>query len=385
MSQQGHSPEGTEAFIELHRVSKIYRTAAGSFVALHEVDVALERGEFVSVVGKSGSGKSTLANMLTGIDHPTAGQVRIGETYVHELSESQMARWRSTNLGIVFQFYQLLPMLSLLENTMLPMDLAGRHSPAQRRERALQLLDRVGLSQVVDKMPAEVSGGQQQSAAIARALANDPPLIVADEPTGNLDSRAAETVFGIFEELAEQGRTILMVTHDSELARRAARTILLADGEIVDQAVAQALPVLTHQQMLTVTKRAQSAEFPPGQTVIRQGERNGTFYLIADGRAEVFIERPSGKEIPVAQLGPGQHFGEVELLQGDTSAVASVRAAPDGHLGVLSLARRAFDELIAESAALREHLWQTVQEQLAQYLVLGHESERGRYGAAQVA
>ncbi len=374
-----------EPFIELQHVSKIYDTPAGSFVALQEVDVALERGEFVSVVGKSGSGKSTLANMLTGIDHPTSGQVRIGDTYVHRLSESQMARWRGTNLGIVFQFYQLLPMLSLLENTMLPMDLAGTYSPVQRRERALALLDRVDLSEVVHKMPAEVSGGQQQSAAIARALANDPPLIVADEPTGNLDSRAAETVFGIFEELSDQGRTILMVTHDGSLARRAARTILLADGEVVDQTVAQALPVLTHQQMLKITKRARSAEFAPGEMVIRQGEPSAAFYLIAGGRAEVFIERPAGEEIPVAELGPGQHFGEVELLQRDVGAVASVRAAPRAGLGVLSLARQAFDELMEESASLREHLWQTVQERLAQNVAVRRGSERAPYAAAQVA
>ena len=378
-------PAGAQAFIELQHVSKVYNTPAGSFVALHEVDVALRSGEFVSVVGKSGSGKSTLANMLTGIDHPTSGQVRIGDTYVHRLSESERARWRGTNLGIVFQFYQLLPMLSLLENTMLPMDLAGTCSPAQRRERALGLLDRVGLAQVADKMPAEVSGGQQQSAAIARALANDPPLIVADEPTGNLDSRAAETVFAIFEELSRQGRTILMVTHDSSLARRAPRTILLADGEVVDQTVAQALPVLTHQQMLKVTKQAQSAEYAPGEMIIRQGKPSGSFYLIAGGHAEVFVEGPTGEEVPVAELGPGQHFGEVELLQGDASAVASVRAAAQTRLGVLSLARQVFEELVLESASLREHLWRTVQERMAQNVAVQRGSEGGPHAAAQVA
>jgi ABC-type lipoprotein export system ATPase subunit len=338
----------------------------------------------VSVVGKSGSGKSTLANMLTGIDHPTSGQVRIGDTYVHGLSESQMARWRGTNLGIVFQFYQLMPMLSLLENTMLPMDLSGMYSPAERRERALALLDRVGLSKVVDKMPAEVSGGQQQSAAIARALANDPPLIVADEPTGNLDSRAAQAVFHIFEELSEQGRTILMVTHDSHLAQRAGRTILLADGEVVDQVVAQALPLLTHQQMLKATKHGRRAEYGPGEVVIRQGEPSRALYLIAGGRAEVFVERPTGEHVPVAELGPGQHFGEVELLQGGASAVASVRAASQARLGVLSLARQAFEELITESASLREHMWRTVQERLAENLAVQDGGARGHY-AAQVA
>jgi len=373
------------SFIEMRRVVKTYETPAGSFEALRGVDVALDRGEFVSVVGKSGSGKSTLANMLTGIDHPTSGEVLIGDTYVHRLSESQMARWRGTNLGIVFQFYQLLPMLSLLENTMLPMDLTGMYSPSQRQERAMALLDRVGLSQVAHKMPSEVSGGQQQSAAIARALANDPPLIVADEPTGNLDSRAAGMVFRVFEELSHQGRTILMVTHDSSLAQRAGRTILLADGEVVDQTVARTLPVLTHQQMLKVTKHAQRVEFAPGETIIRQGEPTGAFYMIAAGHADVLIQRPRGEEIPVAQLGPGQHFGEVELLQGRASAVASVRATPRACLGVLALARHVFSELIEESAALRQHLWQTMQERLAQNLEAQGGRKKGPYAAAQVA
>jgi len=276
-------------------------------------------------------------------------------------------------------------MLSLLENTMLPMDLAGMYGPSQRQERAMALLARVGLSQVAHKMPSEVSGGQQQSAAIARALANDPPLIVADEPTGNLDSRAADMVFGIFEELSHQGRTILMVTHDSSLAQLAARTILLADGEVVDQTVARTLPLLTHQQMLKVTKHAQRVEFAPGETIIRQGQPTGAFYMIAAGHADVLIQRPRGEEIPLAQLGPGQHFGEVELLQGRASAVASVRATPRARLGVLALACHVFSELMEESAALRQHLWQTMQERLAQNLEAHRGRRTGPYAAAQVA
>jgi len=374
---------GNSAFVEMQHIHKVFRTSAGDFHALKDVDIALQQGEFVSVVGKSGSGKSTLANMLTGIDHPTSGDVRIGDARIHRLGESQMARWRGTHLGIVFQFYQLLPMLSLLENTMLPMDLAGTYDPRQREQRAMTLLDRVGLSSVAYKRPSEVSGGQQQSAAIARALANDPPLIVADEPTGNLDSRAAQAVFGIFEELSRRGKTIVMVTHDNSLAERAARTILLADGEVIDQTVAQALPLLTHQQMLRVTKQAQRIEFAPGETIIRQGEPAGAFFMIASGRAEVLVRSRRGEDVPVAQLGPGQHFGEIEVLQERATAIASIRAAPQWRVGVLSLARHALGELLEESAVLKSYLWRAVETRLAQNL--GLQRKRGPYASSQVA
>jgi putative ABC transport system ATP-binding protein len=227
------SERATEgALIKMRRVVKTFHTTAGDFQALKGIDVDLHAGEFVSVVGRSGSGKSTLVNMLTGIDHPTSGEVQVGDVYVHRLSESDMARWRGRNLGIVFQFYQLLPMLTLLENTMLPMDYCGLYAPEEREPRALNLLKLVGLEEEAHKLPAAVSGGQQQSAAIARALANDPPIIVADEPTGNLDSHAAERIFHIFENLAQQGKTIIMVTHDNSLAQRASRILRLADGAI---------------------------------------------------------------------------------------------------------------------------------------------------------
>jgi len=229
-----HGADGDGALISMRDVVKTYHTPAGDFCALRGVDVAIDTGEFVSVVGRSGSGKSTLVNMITGIDRPTSGVVRIAGTYVHELGESRMATWRGRHLGIVFQFYQLLPMLTLLENVMLPMDLCETYPQAERAPRAMALLERVGLAEHADKAPSAVSGGQQQSAAIARALANDPAIIVADEPTGNLDSRAAERVFHLFEELVGQGKTIVMVTHDRRLAQRASRSIVLVDGEVAD-------------------------------------------------------------------------------------------------------------------------------------------------------
>lgn len=226
--------------IQMRGVVKTYHTPAGDFYALRGVDVALYTGEFVAVVGRSGSGKSTLANMITGIDRPTAGTITVGDVEIQSLGESDMARWRGRNLGIVFQFYQLLPMLSLLQNVMLPMDFCDVHPRAEREQRALALLRLVGLEEAADKLPASVSGGQQQSAAIARALANDPPILVADEPTGNLDSRAAARIVDLFQALGEQGKTILMVTHDPDMAARAARAIHIVDGRIVDDGLEQA-------------------------------------------------------------------------------------------------------------------------------------------------
>lgn len=220
--------------IELRQVSKVYETVAGSFTALDHVDLQIDRGQFVAVIGKSGSGKSTLVNVITGIDRPTSGEVWVDGTAVDQLNEAQGAAWRGITIGVVFQFFQLLPTLTLAENIMLPMDFCGLYTPKERRERALHLLAQVELSRHADKLPTAVSGGEQQRAAIARALANDPPIIAADEPTGNLDTVTAETVFRLFEELVDQGKTILLVTHDMDLAKRVDRTVLLVDGKIVD-------------------------------------------------------------------------------------------------------------------------------------------------------
>jgi putative ABC transport system ATP-binding protein len=195
-------------------------------------------------VGKSGSGKSTLINMITGIDRPTGGEVIVAGTPVHTLSENQIARWRGRNVGVVFQFFQLLPTLTVLENVMLPMDFCNMYTPSERRRRGLHLLEQVDLADQANKLPTAISGGQQQRAAIARAMANDPPIIIADEPTGNLDSRTADSVFELFSQLVNSGKTILMVTHDDDLAHRVTRTVTIADGEIVaDTATATNKPV----------------------------------------------------------------------------------------------------------------------------------------------
>jgi putative ABC transport system ATP-binding protein len=221
--------------VDLRRVEKTYRSAAGVFVALDGVDFQVQPGQFVSIIGKSGSGKSTLINMITGIDRPTAGELRVGGTDLDTLSEEEIALWRGETIGIIFQFFQLLPGLTAVENVMLPMDYARSVPRSQRPERAMQLLQKVGMGDAPHRLPAQLSGGEQQRVAIARALANDPPLLAADEPTGNLDSKAATAVLALFEELAMQGKTILMVTHDKDLAERAQFTVELADGQIIDQ------------------------------------------------------------------------------------------------------------------------------------------------------
>ena len=223
--------------IDLREVNKFYKTAVGDYHALDSVDLQINAGEFVSIIGKSGSGKTTLLNMITGIDIPTSGEVWVNDTAVHKLSENKMARWRGKNLGVVFQFFQLLPMISVIENIMLPMDFCRTYPMRERHQRAMQLLELVELADHAHKLPTALSGGQQQRVAIARALANDPPVIIADEPTGNLDSKSTEMVFQLFENLAGTGKAILMVTHDNELAVRAQRTIRLVDGRIQDEFV----------------------------------------------------------------------------------------------------------------------------------------------------
>jgi ABC-type lipoprotein export system ATPase subunit len=227
-----------QPLVDVTQLSKAYRTPAGAVYALKGIDLQVRKGEFVAIVGKSGAGKSTLVNMVSGIDKPTAGCIHVGSHAVHEMSEDQVAGWRGRNVGVIFQSFQLLPMLTVAQNVMLPMDFAGLYgSVRERRERALYLLEQVDIAEQADKLPSAVSGGQRQRVAIARALANDPMLLVADEPTGNLDSRTADAVFGVFQRLVDKDKTILMVTHDRDLASRVTRTVHLSDGVIVDELV----------------------------------------------------------------------------------------------------------------------------------------------------
>jgi putative ABC transport system ATP-binding protein len=221
--------------ISMTGVTKAYESIAGPIVALRDVSLDVRQGEFVAVIGKSGSGKTTLINLLTGIDSPSTGDIRVGLVDVHKLDEEDLSRWRGRSVGIVFQFFQLLPSLTVAENVMLPMDFCNSHPTRERRPRAMDLLAQMGIADQADKLPTALSGGQQQRAAIARALANDPPLIVADEPTGNLDSHTAEEVMQFFGHLVTAGKTVVMVTHERDLARYIARSITLMDGTIVSQ------------------------------------------------------------------------------------------------------------------------------------------------------
>lgn len=229
-----HEMSTSEAMIDIHGVIKTFKNAAGEVTVLKGIDLTINRGEFVSIVGKSGSGKSTLLNMITGIDHPTKGKVIIGGTDIYTgVTESQRSRWRGRNLGIVFQFFQLLPMLTLSENVMLAMDFAEMYDFDERPGRAMELLKMVGLEKFANKLPVLVSTGQQQLAAIARAMACDPPLLVADEPTGNLDTKSANIIIDLFEQLAQSDKTVVMVTHDPSLSARTTRHLTIADGLLV--------------------------------------------------------------------------------------------------------------------------------------------------------
>jgi putative ABC transport system ATP-binding protein len=220
--------------IDLNGVKKAFKTDAGLFLALKGIDLHVNAGEYVAIIGKSGSGKTTLINMITGLDRPSEGEILVGGEKVERLGENQLAIWRGRTIGVVFQFFQLLPTLTALENVMLPMDFCSTPAFTERRDRARELLRLMEIEEHGDKLPSRLSGGQQQRVAIARALATDPPILAADEPTGNLDSKTAAAVFSLFERLASLGKTILVVTHDPDLAQRASRQLHIADGLIVN-------------------------------------------------------------------------------------------------------------------------------------------------------
>ena len=225
-----------DRMIKLQGLSKIYHTPAGDFPALRSIDLQIAAGEFVAIAGKSGSGKSTLLNLVGGIDSPTSGTVEVGGTAIQGLGQSSLAVWRGRNVGFVFQFFQLLPTLTVAENVMLPMDFCRTYPVRERRKRALDLLDRVGVAPQADKLPSALSGGEQQRAAIARALANDPPVILADEPTGNLDSVTAGAVLDLFRAMASSGTTVVIATHERDITRLVDRRVEVADGALLTPA-----------------------------------------------------------------------------------------------------------------------------------------------------
>jgi len=349
--------DGNHSMIDLRDVHKYYKTAIGDYHALNSIDLQIEAGEFVSIIGKSGSGKSTLLNMITGIDRPTSGEVFVNNTAVHGLNENRMARWRGLNLGVVFQFFQLLPTISVIENIMLPMDFCRTYPMREREKRALELLEMVELADHAYKLPTALSGGQQQRVAIARALANDPPVVIADEPTGNLDSKTAEAVFALFNELVIKGKTIIIVTHDSALAKRTHRTALIADGEIVNEYVAKAMPTLTREELLQATRIAKTQAYEAGAMILDEGTNADAFYIVTKGTVEVILPRANQSDVIAVQLGPGKVFGEMEFFH-EKKHRASIRASEHGSVEVLAISYDQLNELLGQSEVTREALHQ---------------------------
>lgn len=357
-----------DAMIELRGVVKRFSNAAGEFTVLKGVNLTINRGEFVSIVGKSGSGKSTLLNMITGIDHPTDGQVVVNGTDIYTgVSESQRSNWRGKNLGIVFQFFQLLPMLTLLENVMLPMDYVDMYDFDERPVRAMELLTLVGLDKFANKLPVLVSTGQQQLAAIARAMACDPPLLVADEPTGNLDTRSSDKIIQLFEGFVAQGKTIAMVTHDPSLTSRTHRNIIISDGELINETISRSLPQLRHRHMLEFTRIGQERSYQMNETIIPRDQHVDQFFMIRKGEVEVVLQDERKKEVVVSRLGPGEFFGEIELLRGGRS-IANVRAGA-GSVDVLAIPREDFLRVINESPITAEAIGKIVQKRLEELRV----------------
>ena len=378
-SREWGEDKGGDELIQMRDVVKTFKNAAGEFVVLKGIDLTIKRGEFVAIVGKSGSGKSTLLNMITGIDHPTSGQVVIGGTDIYKMTESQRSLWRGKNLGIVFQFFQLLPMLTLLENVMLPMDYVGMYDFDERPKKAMDLLEMVGLEDQAHTLPLAVSTGQQQAAAIARALATDPPLLVADEPTGNLDSRAADAIIDLFEELVENGKTIVMVTHDPSMTSRTSRTVTLSDGILINEIVTGALPLLTHPQMLEITKKLERHVYQPNETIIRRDERVDYFFMIENGEVDVVLQGRSREDTVLARLETGDFFGEIELVRGGKS-IANVRAAAESPVELLALSRADFNQMLDESPLTQEAISRVVQERLKEHKAIDRRKKWKLFG-----
>ena len=378
-----HEMSTPEAMIDMHGIVKTFKNAAGEFTVLKGIDLTINRGEFVSIVGKSGSGKSTLLNMVTGIDHPTDGRVVIGGTDIYtNVTESQRSKWRGRNLGIVFQFFQLLPMLTLVENVMLSMDYADLYDFDERPKRAMQMLELVGLEKFANKLPTMVSTGQQQLAAIARALACDPPLLVADEPTGNLDTKSAGTIIDLFENLTRKGKTVLMVTHDPSLTSRTTRNIIIADGELINETVAKALPWLRHRHMMEFSKLVEAWIYEPKATIISRDAHVENFFMIRKGEVEVVLQDRKQNETIISRLKPGEFFGEIELMRGGRS-IANIRASAEGPVELLTIKREDFKRVMDQSPITAEAVSKIVQQRLEEHRAADSRTNRSFFSLFQ--
>ena len=349
--------------VRLLDVVKTYKTGEHEFTALKGVSAEFYPGTFAGILGKSGAGKSTLVNMITGVDTLTTGEIYVDDVPVHTLNENQMALWRGQNIGVIYQTFQLLPMLSLLDNVMLPIDFCGNYHPRRSRERAMELLTMVELEDHVRKLPSGISGGQQQRVAIARALANDPPIIVADEPTGSLDSVTAEIIFQIFETLVDRGKTIIMVTHDFSLAHRMSHNIYIADGEIISPHVAGNMTMLNSQQMLMMTHAHETRVYQPGEMVIQQDEPSDGFFIITGGEVDVMVLKRKKKsaEVLIERSGAGDYLGVLGLVNRNESGQSkpspvSVRSTGETPLEVVFVPYDVMGKLMDDSEELNETL-----------------------------
>lgn len=351
--------------IQLKNVVKTYANGMQEFTALNGINEIFYDGEYIGIIGKSGAGKTTLVNMLSGVDQLTSGEVIINDISIHKLNESKMALWRGKNMGVVFQFFQLLPMLNLLDNIMLPMDFCHLYHPRKSFERAMYLLELVELEEHAYKLPSTISGGQQQRLAIARALANDPPIIVGDEPTGSLDSNTAETVFKVFDELVRQGKTIILVSHDPSLTHRVTRTVLMADGEIINEYIARTFPLLSHRQMLKATHNVLTEEFQPGEIIFAQDTPVEYFSIVTHGEIEVSYQIKKGYTITLTNLKPGDCYGDIEMICGGNARI-TLRTGNEP-VRSIKLDRQAFNEILLSSEPTRDHLTQLAQEKLVRF------------------
>lgn len=313
------------SLVHISNITKTYINGAGEFTALKDINLRFYQGEFIGVVGKSGSGKSTLVNMITGIDRPTGGKIFVKGLDIHALPEGKQARWRGLNLGVVFQFFQLLPMLTLLENVLLPMDFCNKYNESQRQDRAMDLLAMVGLENEANKLPDAVSGGQQQSAAIARALANDPPIIVADEPTGNLDARTADSVYDKFKALAAEGRTIIMITHDPEIEDHLSRKVLISDGEVIDPLLADVFPWLPHSVLRECAHNLVRKTYQPHEPIDVSSALSDHLILIEEGAIRITHESKPDSQAKITLVG-GAFFSGLGVPEDPSLKAFSARA-----------------------------------------------------------
>lgn len=356
------------SLIHLEQITKSYNTEAGDFLALKNINLRIESGEFVAVIGKSGSGKSTLINMITGIDRPTTGTVDIAGTRINGLKEGKMAEWRGRKLGIVFQFFQLLPTLTVSENVMLPMDFCGFYKSSERLKRAIGLLEMVEIGRdQANKLPSQLSGGQQQRVAIARALANDPPILAADEPTGNLDSKTAVLIFDLFARLVKEGKTIMMVTHDRDLAKKVGRTLVISDGEIIEEYLAHTFPGLTEKQLVWITSKLKRTKYTPGDVILKKGEPVDKLYIVMKGSVEIVIDPPNGRQFVVAQFSKGHYFGEIELIHRKNS-IATARATLEEGAEIAELDLETFQTLVKSVPEVGRKLGKVASDRLREHL-----------------